>query len=65
MLSTNDLDSSKFFRRKALNSVQVMEVSSSPRWRRLYYVQRTLMLPRRKEAAKGDRFVSVAPAVSK
>ena len=64
MLSTNDLDSPKFFRRKALNSGQVMGATSPPR-RRLNCVHRTLMFPRRKEAAKGVRLVPVAQEVSK
>ena len=53
MLSMNDLDSAKFFRRKALNSVQVMGVSSSPLLQCLNYAQRTLIFSRRKKAAKG------------
>ena len=64
MLSTNDLDSPKFFRRKALNSVQVMGATSSLQGR-LNCVHRTLMFPQRKGAAKGVRLVSVAQEVSK
>ena len=64
MLSTNDLDSPKFFCRKALNSVQIMGATSLPQ-RRLNCVHRTLMLPQRKEAAKGVRLVPVAQEVSK
>ena len=65
MLSMNDLDSPKFFRRKALNSVQVMGVSYSPLLRRLNSAQRTLMFPQRKKAIKGVLLAPVAPAVSK
>ena len=65
MLSINDLDSSKFFYKKALNSVQVMGVGFLPLLERLNYAQCTLIFPRRKEAAKIVLLAPVAPAVSK
>ena len=64
MLSTNDLDSPKFFRREALNFVQVIGATFPP-YRRLNCVHRTLMFPQRKEAAKGVRLIPVAQEVSK
>ena len=51
MLLTNDLDSPKFFCRKALNSIQI-ERATSLSWQRLNYIHRILMFLWRKEAAK-------------
>ena len=65
MLSMNDLDSPKFFCRKALNSVQVMEVGFLSRLRRLNYAQHTLMFPWRKEVVKRVRLNPVTPAALK
>ena len=50
MLSTNNLDFPKFFRRKALNSIQVMGVSSSSQWQHLYTNVHT-----EKRSCKGNR----------
>lgn len=65
MLSIKNLDSSKFFCRKALNFGQVIEATSLLQCFVLYYTQQTLMFPKRKEVAKGVQLATVTRAVSK